>query len=171
MTSFSQMDGLTAALWRELMLQALPIRTVTPQEYAEMTRDLAYLDDEPTHERAENRMAKLEPIDYPEGFKIDLVGTNVRITCNKCNPKWSKMYGHKPEKEDQVCRAARSICGHVSAVHNKALTFAAALQFVEAAQSTKCSAVPTSKKADAPIAQTASPFPFAPPYLGSRCKL
>ena len=47
MSNFGPLDGLTAALWRELMLEALPIREVTPAEYFEMTKDLAYSDDDP----------------------------------------------------------------------------------------------------------------------------
>jgi hypothetical protein len=45
MTIFCSMDSITASLWRELMLAALPIREVTPEEFATMTKDL--LDDEP----------------------------------------------------------------------------------------------------------------------------
>jgi hypothetical protein len=44
--SFSPMDGLTGQLWRDLQLAALPIRVVTREQFAEMTRHLDYQNSE-----------------------------------------------------------------------------------------------------------------------------
>jgi hypothetical protein len=37
---FGPLDGLTAGLWRELMLAALPIRIVQPEEWNRLTAHL-----------------------------------------------------------------------------------------------------------------------------------
>jgi hypothetical protein len=54
-TKFAQLDAATATTWRQLTIQAWPLRVVTPEEYERMTEHLRIYDDPPAPSNKENK--------------------------------------------------------------------------------------------------------------------
>jgi hypothetical protein len=83
------MDPLTAVLWRELQLESLPIRIVTQEEFAAMTKDS--MDDETSAIKKTNmKTPPVELYTIPDAITVVPFGSGFNVRCDLCTPRRSK---------------------------------------------------------------------------------